>query len=149
MSREAFGPTLRRRRLRQGVSLQQISDGSKIPVELLAALEANDVSAWPVGIYARAYVRQYAYAIGINDAEDIVEEFCRCFPEGDRRVRRTIVEQATIIGHDSTWTDELPPEAGGIDRRGREQAPPAPVPMRASSHIALIVARLRRTLGRA
>jgi hypothetical protein len=149
MSREAFGPTLRRQRLRQGVTLEQIAEESHIPVELLAALEVNDLTAWPYGIYARAYVRQYAYAVGL-DPEDTVDEFCRCFPQGERRARPVILEHAAIVGHETTWKDELPPQLHGVDRRGGAE-PPARRESTASHHspFALMVDRLRRAFGRA
>jgi transcriptional regulator with XRE-family HTH domain len=147
MSREAFGPRLRRERLRQGISLEQISAETNIEIELLAALEVNDFSAWPSGIYARAYIRQYAAAVGI-DVEETVNEFCRHFPQGDRRLRPLVVEHAAMIGYDTTWTDELPPELGGADRRGAPDAPPPPVE-RSQPAIAVMLARLRRAFGRA
>ena len=95
MSRDAFGPNLRRLRRRRGVSLASIAESTKISVDLLAGLERNDFSRWPNGIYARAYIRQYAYAIGV-DPDATVDEFCRWFPQGDRRVYQTMSEQAEI-----------------------------------------------------
>jgi transcriptional regulator with XRE-family HTH domain len=149
MSREAFGPTLRRQRLRQGVTLEQIAQESHIAVELLAALEVNDLSAWPSGIYARAYVRQYAYAVGL-EPEDIVDEFCRYFPQGERRARPTILEHAAIVGHDTTRTDQLPPQLQGIDRRSAGGAPPARETTGSThSPISLMLSRVRRAFGRA
>jgi len=121
-SREAFGPNLRRIRLQRGLSLQQIASDTKIPVDLWKGLEENDFHRWPTGIYARAYVRSYAEAIGV-DADDTVDEFCRWFTQGDRRVARTMREQAVIVGHDNlVWGDE----AGGrtVERRASGGTPP-------------------------
>jgi Uncharacterized protein conserved in bacteria len=82
------------------------------------ALENNDLSRWPNGIYARAYVRGYAKVVGV-DPESTVDEFCRCFPQGDRRAEFVIRGQAEIVGHkDLQWRDRVPPIAGEIDRRG-------------------------------
>ena len=44
------------------------------------------------------FIRDYAKAIGL-DADDLVDEFCRLFPLGDRRAARLIKAQAEIIGH--------------------------------------------------
>lgn len=119
MSREAFGPNLRRIRIQRGISIERIAAGTKINPELLKDLERNDFSRWPIGIYARAYVRQYAYAIGV-DPDSTVDEFCRWFPQGDRRAERVVREQATIVGHtDLTWKDEVP-EKAGLNRRGAQ-----------------------------
>jgi transcriptional regulator with XRE-family HTH domain len=148
MSREAFGPRLRRERLRQGITLEQIAAETNIEITLLAALEVNDLSAWPTGIYARAYIRQYAATIGL-DVEDTVDEFCRHFPQGDRRLRQTVLEHAEIVGHDSTWTDDLPAQLEGVDRRGVVDAPRAPTEHRSAQPLSVMLTRLRRTFGRA
>ena len=148
MTREAFGPTLRRQRLRQGISLEQIAAETHVPIELLAALEVNDFSAWPTGIYARAYIRQYAYAVGF-DPEEAVDDFCRHFPQGDRRVRQTVLEHAAIIGHDTTWNDELPATLEGMDRRGSADGPPPEPEARPHSPVSVMIDRLRRALSRA
>src|SRR5262245_14181104 len=102
MSVDAFGPNLRRLRLQKRLSIDDIASATKIPAALLNGLEVNDFANWPAGLFARAYVRQYAEAIGA-DADATVDEFCRSFPIGDRRVRQTIHEQAEIVGHVSEW----------------------------------------------
>jgi len=97
-ARDAFGPNLRRIRIQRGVSLESIAGATKVSVDLWKALERNDFHRWPSGIYARAYLRSYAEAIGV-DAETTIDDFCRWFPQGDRRAGRTVREQAAIIGH--------------------------------------------------
>ena len=84
-------------RIQTGISSEQIAASTKIAEDLLDGLERNDFSRWPSGIFARAYVRQYASAIGV-DAELTVDEFCRYFPQGDRRAERTVREPATVVG---------------------------------------------------
>ena len=145
MSRQAFGPNLRRVRIQKGISINQIADGTKISAELLNGLERNDFTGWPAGIYARAYVRQYAYAIGV-DPDATVDEFCRWFPQGDRRAERIVREQATIVGHPAlAWQDDVPAAAGG-NRRG---SPPAARAAASHSPIAAFFTRLRRAFNRA
>jgi len=113
--REAFGPNLRRIRLQRGVSLKQLAESTKVAESLWAGLERNDFSRWPNGIFARAYVREYAKAIGV-DPESTVDDFCRWFPNGDRRAEPTIRGHAEIVGHDDLdWQDHVPAE---VDRRG-------------------------------
>src|SRR5436190_4377223 len=118
--REAFGPNLRRIRVQRGISLERISEATKVSSDFWVGLERNDFSRWPSGIYARAYVRAYAFEIGV-DPEATVNNFCRWFPQGDRRAGRIVKEQAAIVGHNLQWTDDLAP--GIIDRRA-----PTPVP---------------------
>ncbi len=113
--RHTFGPRLRSERERRGISLDTIALVTKVSVDLWDGLERNDFSRWPSGIFARAFVRDYARAVGL-DADEIVDEFCRLFPIGDRRTSRVIKAQAELIGHALTSVDDttLPP---GGDRR--------------------------------
>lgn len=142
MSRDAFGPNLRRIRLQRGITLQDISLATKVPVELLAALECNNFEAWPSGIYARAYIRQYAYAIGV-DPDGTVDEFCRWFPQGDRRAQRVVKEQAEIVGlQELQWKDDVPARE---DRRGAPRRPAAR-PSTASP-VTAFFSRVRRAFG--
>jgi transcriptional regulator with XRE-family HTH domain len=148
MTRDAFGPNLRRKRIQRGITLDQIAQSTKIGLELLEGLERNDFSGWPLGIYARAYIRQYAYAVGV-DPDATVDEFCRWFPEGDRRAERTVREHAEIIGHDLSWRDEVPP-AVGDERRGAAAASSSTARPAAQSHaMNALVSRLRRAFYRA
>jgi len=103
--REAFGPNLRRIRVQRGISLDQIATATKVSTDLWNGLERNDFSRWPSGIYARSYVRAYAVQIGV-DAEAAVDDFCRFFPQGDRRVARLVREQAALVGHSSQFKDD-------------------------------------------
>ena len=96
--RDTFGPRLRSERERRGISIETIVTVTKVGADLWLGLERNDFSKWPSGIFARAFVRDYAKAVGL-DADDVVDEFCRLFPQGDRRAARIIKAQAEIIGH--------------------------------------------------
>lgn len=80
IGQHAFGARLRTQRERQGVSLAAIADSTKIKLSLLDELERGDVSHWPRGLFRRAYLRDYAAAIGAP-AEPLVAEFVRLFPE--------------------------------------------------------------------
>jgi transcriptional regulator with XRE-family HTH domain len=150
-AREAFGSNLRRTRVQRGVSLDEISRRTKVSIELWEAMERNDFSHWPSGIFARAYVRAYAVAIGV-DPESTVDEFCRWFPQGDRRIGEIIRGQAEIVGHALEWKDEVPPTVKHGDRRQLGMPPKRPQettevlagPLAAFSHM---FGRLRRTFG--
>jgi cytoskeletal protein RodZ len=74
-----FGARMRRAREAQGVSLRQIAETTKLSVRALEALERNDISLLPGGIFSRAFVRAYASEIGI-DPEQTVREFIAQFP---------------------------------------------------------------------
>jgi len=117
--RDAFGPNLRRLRVQRGISLERIAEDTKVSVDLWDGLERNDFSRWPTGIYARSYIRAYAEAIGA-DPNTAVDDFCRWFPQGDRRAGRIVREQAEIVGHRLQWEDDLIP-AATRDRRAKAE----------------------------
>ena len=81
---EKFGARLRQQREAQHVSLDRVAQQTKIKLTLLDAMEHDDVSAWPGGLFRRAFVRAYATAIGL-EPEGAVREFLADFP--DRIVR--------------------------------------------------------------
>ena len=103
---ETFVTRLRRHRERNGISLEEIASETRVKRELLEALERNDLSEWPRGLYARAWIRAYASAVGL-DPIDTVDEFCRLFPQGDRRAHSTIKEIASIVAEVSAYRDEF------------------------------------------
>src|ERR1700748_649996 len=74
-----FGSKLRAARERRGISLRQIANATKISVAALEALERNDISRLPGGIFRRAFVRSYAIEIGL-DPEQTIQEFMAQFP---------------------------------------------------------------------
>jgi transcriptional regulator with XRE-family HTH domain len=152
--RNAFGPNLRRLRIQKGVSLEQLAEMTKVSATMWAALERNDFSRWPNGIYARSYVRDYATAIGA-DPESTVDDFCRWFPQGDRRAEALIRGQAEIVGHNNLeWRDQIPQGyAAEGDRRGAAAAaaqkrPPHWTDSAVAAFTQMFV-RLRRAVGRA
>ncbi len=75
-----FGMTMKLAREQRGVSLRQIADVTKLSVRALEALERNDISQIPGGIYGRAFVRSYASEIGL-DPEQTVRDFLARFPD--------------------------------------------------------------------
>jgi len=73
-----FGGKLRQARERRGISLRQIAASTKISAGALEALERNDISKLPGGIFSRAFVRSYALEVGL-DPDDTVREFLERF----------------------------------------------------------------------
>ena len=131
LEKETFGPVLRAARERRGITLKQLAAETKLSVELWEALEENDLTRWPKRVFARSYVRDYAMRVGL-DADEVVNDFCRLFPEwGDRRAERVIREKAEIIAHDLEWEDlPTPQQRRATDRGGhaRYGGPTDPAP---------------------
>jgi cytoskeletal protein RodZ len=93
------GAKLRKARERQGVSLRQIADATKISVSILQGLERNDIAQLPGGVFGRAFVRSFATAVGLNP-EATVAEFVEQFPLGSLKEGYPSAERADL--------DELP-----------------------------------------
>jgi cytoskeletal protein RodZ len=103
---EMFVTRLRRQRTRSRVSIEEIAGNLRIRPEFLEGLERNDLTDWPRGLYSRAWIRAYALAVDLDPVET-VEEFCRLFPQGDRRTGGTIQEIASIVASSSGYRDEF------------------------------------------
>jgi cytoskeletal protein RodZ len=123
--RDSFGPRLRRERERRGITLDVIVTCTNVNIELWQGFESGDLSRWPSGLYARAFVRDYAKAVGL-DPDEVVDDFCRLFPLGDRRALPVIAATAELIGHDSTAKDDPRLMPDGVDRRATPKASDAP-----------------------
>jgi transcriptional regulator with XRE-family HTH domain len=77
---ESFGARLRQQREERRIDLSWIAEQTKIKRSLLDALERDDVSHWPAGIFRRAYIRTYAHIIGL-DPDAVLREFLALYPE--------------------------------------------------------------------
>jgi transcriptional regulator with XRE-family HTH domain len=145
-AQDAFGPNLRRARLQAGVSLRTIVEATNVSEALWEGLERNDFSRWPNGIFARAFVREYAQVIGV-DPEATVDEFCRWFPQGDRRAEPELRVSAEIVNHQLEWQDHVPAVVNE-DRRG-STSPTPDAPSKRPEGLFAMVARVRRVFERA
>jgi transcriptional regulator with XRE-family HTH domain len=120
---ETFITRLRRHRERNHISLDEIAAQTRIKRDQLEAFERGELDAWPRGIYARAWVRGYASVIGL-DPIDTVDEFCKLFPQGDRRAHGTFRDFAAIIAHPTTYQDEFENAADMPEGDRRRPSPP-------------------------
>ena len=74
----SIGETLRRERLRHNLSLEEVSRETRIGLKFLQAIEAEDFTKLPGGVFARSFVRQYARLLGLDD-EELAAEVQRRF----------------------------------------------------------------------
>lgn len=84
-----FGGKLREAREGRGMSLREIADRTRIAVAALEALERNDVSKLPGGIFSRSFVRSYAAEVGLNP-DEAVKEFLERFQDEPAPPARTV-----------------------------------------------------------
>jgi cytoskeleton protein RodZ len=64
---ERFGDELRLERERRRVSMERISDETKVSVRHLEALEAGEYDALPGGVFRKGIVRSYLAAVGLEE----------------------------------------------------------------------------------
>ena len=69
----SIGEALRRERLRRNLDLEQVSKETKINIKLLEAIEAEEFSKLPGGVFAKSFVRQYARLLGLDEDEMVAE----------------------------------------------------------------------------
>jgi cytoskeletal protein RodZ len=164
-----FGSRLREARERKGVSLRQIATRTKISVAALEALERNDISRLPGGIFSRAFVRAYANEVGL-DPETAIQDFIAQFPhdsvtaghstsdqiednvalESDRQMASTVlwmlvvsVPLAGFVLYLSTMNRRVPevPPPAAVAAPAPEPAPPptSPAPERQTPDVAATI----------
>jgi cytoskeletal protein RodZ len=81
------GTYLRQAREARGVTLREIATATKISVRTLEALERNDPTHLPGGIFTRAFIRAFAKEIGV-DPEQAVDRFVAAFPQDSGSAER-------------------------------------------------------------
>jgi cytoskeletal protein RodZ len=96
-----FGTFLRLAREQRGMSLQELAVTTKISARVLEALERNDPSKLPGGIFSRAFVRAYAREVGL-DPDVAVASFVAAFP-------------------DESGADEMPATTSAVEAESFEQ----------------------------
>jgi cytoskeletal protein RodZ len=74
-----FGRYLSQQRELRGVSLQEVQKATRIPANVLSALEEGRVERLPARIFVVNYIRAYAQAIGVSPEEALLR-----FEEIDR-----------------------------------------------------------------
>jgi cytoskeletal protein RodZ len=100
-----LGEELRRRREARGISLTEISEETKISSRFLKAIESDNFSILPGGIFTRSFIRAYARAVELDE------------------------EEAITLYHEQIGTPQ--PAEPGPQVQAKAQAPVAPPPRRA------------------
>lgn len=68
-----FGENLRREREMRGVTLEEIAESTKIGTRMLKALESDQFSDLPGGIFTRNFIRAYAQYLGLDEEHALAE----------------------------------------------------------------------------
>jgi len=65
----SFGEELKQAREERGISLRQIADATHIGIRFLQAIESDNYSTLPGGIFNRSFVKNYARYIGLDEEQ--------------------------------------------------------------------------------
>ena len=90
----SLGETLRRERIRQGLELQGVSEITKIGTRMLQAMEQDDLSKLPGGVFTRSFFKQYAIALGLDPAS--LDEQLKSLPTGTEEPPRSEARKTII-----------------------------------------------------
>ena len=101
-----FGDKFRKAREKKEISLDDVSNVTKIGARMLRAIEEEHFDQLPGGVFNKGFIRAYAKHLGLND-EEAVSDYLAC------------LRQAQIDAHE-VWE----PQASA--RAGSAQHPPAP-----------------------
>lgn len=94
-----LGSRLKRAREERGLPIGDIANRTKISVTALDALERNDLSRLPGGIFGRAFVRTYAEELGL-DPDTVVAEFQAGLEEAERKAAERGARRVEITEDD-------------------------------------------------
>jgi len=76
------GAKLKESRLAQGLSLDQLQEITKIQKRYLVAIEEGNLDILPGKFYARAFIKEYANAVGL-DSSELLEEHKEEIPKSE------------------------------------------------------------------
>jgi cytoskeletal protein RodZ len=71
MDDEHFGSCLRRAREQRALSVGDVSASTKVPRSAIELLEAGSLQGLPAQVFVRGFIRSYAKAVGIAEAEPL------------------------------------------------------------------------------
>ena len=71
MDDEHFGNCLRRAREERSLTIGDVSASTKVPRSAIELLESGSLSGLPAHVFVRGFIRSYAKAVGINDAQPL------------------------------------------------------------------------------
>src|ERR1051325_8623662 len=64
-----LGEELKRRREARNISLNDISEATRIGIRFLKAIDSDNYTVLPGGIFTRSFIRAYAKQVGMNEDE--------------------------------------------------------------------------------
>jgi hypothetical protein len=105
---EHFGLCLRRAREARALSLGDIAAATKVPRSSLELLESADLAQLPAEVFVRGFIRSYARAVGVAEAEplSLYERALKALSEAKRAKSAKPVVDPTIAGLEGNVADD-------------------------------------------
>src|SRR5687767_13390149 len=86
---------LRRARERAGLSIEDVSQRTKIQLHLLEAMESGDFAHVPGGLFARGFLRAYAKEVRL-DPEALVADYLEEYQQEPAAAPGTVTEVSDV-----------------------------------------------------
>lgn len=106
-----LGEELRHKREQRGISLAEISEATRIGTRFLKAIETDNFSILPGGIFTRSFIRAYAKHVGMKEDEAIglyLQQVAGPTAEQQEAADEAAAEQAPAV--QSTKRPPAPPK---------------------------------------
>ncbi len=97
MPKETIGEYLKRERELRQISLEEVSQGTKISINRLKAIEMDRLDELPAEIFVRGFIKSYAEFIGLVP-EDVLLRYQEDMSQGDQEV-----EDLDLAGKATVW----------------------------------------------
>ena len=94
----SFGERLQREREMRGITLEQMSEATKITSRCLRALEEEEFDKLPGGIFNKGFVRAYAHHVGIDEDQAVADFIAASGGEKDQPLPDPPEPRAVVLG---------------------------------------------------
>ena len=105
-----FGNKFRKEREKKGISLEDVSNATKISSRMLLAIEDEQFDRLPGGVFNKGFIRAYAKHIGLNE-DQAVADYLVCLRQSQ-------------LDSQEVWD----PQAGAVPPSGVEELPELQLP---------------------
>jgi cytoskeleton protein RodZ len=93
-----FGERLRRERETRGITLEQVSESTKISSRSLQALEQEEFDKLPGGIFNKGFVRAYAHHLGLDEEQAVADFVAASGGEKEQPLPDPPIPRAVALG---------------------------------------------------
>ncbi len=129
---QTIGQRLKAEREEQHLTLEKVFEATRIRVQYLQALEADDLSVMPSPVQARGYLRNYAEYLGL-DVEQVLNELRAANAQPVHTEVIGPADEPPSIPPQDNKPLETPPTIPAVDVSGVVEEPPAPAEVPATS----------------